>query len=58
MVRRESTYQWEDCGNIALCIEPCFEIYHTKEDLKSGLHEEGTEISSSSDDSVSVVESD
>ena len=57
-VRCESTYQCEDCGNIALCIEPCFEIYHTKEDLKCGLYEEGTEISSSSDDSVSLVESD
>ena len=57
-VKCESTYQCEDCGSIALCIEPCFEIYQTKKDLKSGLYEEGTEISSSSDDSVSVVESD
>ncbi|XP_023228763.1 piggyBac transposable element-derived protein 4-like [Centruroides sculpturatus] len=29
-VRKETRYYCEDCG-VALCIVPCFEIYHTKE---------------------------
>ena len=39
-IRRETRYQCERCGNVALCVEPCFEIYHTKIDITSNLYED------------------
>ena len=41
--------QCEPCGNVALCVEPCFEIYHTKKDIKSNLYDDNDDSSSSSE---------
>ena len=37
--KRETTYQCEEC-EVALCFTPCFEIYHTKKDIKSNLFDD------------------
>lgn len=31
-VRRESRYQCNEC-NVALCVVPCFSVYHTKQNF-------------------------
>ena len=56
-VRRETFYQCESCGNIPLCVEPCFEIYHSRRDIKSNLYDD-EDISGSSDTSTFESESD
>ena len=55
-IRRETCYQCENCGNIALCVEPCFEIYHSRRDIKSTLYDD--EDTSSSSETSTVNESD
>ncbi|KAK7495726.1 hypothetical protein BaRGS_00012946 [Batillaria attramentaria] len=32
--RAETRFECRACGGIALCIEPCFELYHEFEDYK------------------------
>ena len=60
--RKESTYYCPSC-KVALCLFPCFEIYHTKRDITSQLEEEeeyiesSEEYSSSSDSSSADSES-
>ena len=31
---RESAYECTDCGGKALCVEPCFHLYHTQEQFE------------------------
>lgn len=38
---KETSYHWQHC-DVALCIETCFEIYHTKVDIKENLAESNT----------------
>ena len=56
-VRRKTSYQCESCGNIQLCAEPCFEIYHSRRDIKSNLYDD-EDISGASDTSTFESESD
>ena len=55
--RCETTYQCKEC-EVALCVTPCFEIYHTKKDIKSNLFDdnEDTDTSSTSESSQSEPE--
>ena len=56
-VRREIFYQCESYSNIPLCVEPCYEIYHSRRDIKSNLYDD-EDISGSSDTSTFESESD
>ena len=55
--KRETTYQCKEYG-VALCVTPCFEIYHTKKDIKSQIFDDnaGTGTSSTSESSQSGYE--
>ena len=61
-IRRETCYQCDKCDYTALCVEPCFEIYHSKVDFTSNLYDDedtsGSSTSGSSDTSMVESESD
>ena len=56
--KRETTYQCKEC-EVTLCVTPCFDINHTKKDIKSNLFDDsedtGTHSTSESSQSESEV---
>ena len=54
--KRGTTYHCEEC-EVALCVTPCFEIYHTKKDIKSNLFDDNEDTGTSSTSESSQSES-